>query len=252
MKKAIVIGASSGIGRELSKVLANNGYEVGIAARRLEELQSLQNEITSKTWIKQIDLEQIDASIASIEELIKEMGGLNLFVINAGVNHFIHNIDWEKEKQILTLNVLGFSAMANIAMRIFLKEKKGHLVGISSISALRGIGMTSAYTGSKAFVSNYLQGIRQKCFPFRKTITVTDIKPGYVDTRLMTKDISHWVATPEKAAEQIYRAIKEKRSHAYVTRRWRLVGWAIKLAPQVFYDWVVSRKCKQLTIDPPA
>jgi short-subunit dehydrogenase len=131
MKKAIVIGASSGIGRELSKVLANNGYEVGIAARRLEELQSLQNEITSKTWIKQIDLEQIDASIASIEELIKEMGGLNLFVINAGVNHFIHNIDWEKEKQILTLNVLGFSAMANIAMRIFLKEKKGHLVGIS-------------------------------------------------------------------------------------------------------------------------
>ncbi len=246
MKKAIIIGASSGIGRELAKILAANQYEVGLTARRLDQLQSLQQEIPSRTWIKQMDLAQTDASIESAKALIEEMGGVDLFVINAGVNHFIHDLDWDKEKEIIHLNVLGFCAMANVALENFFAKKSGHLVGISSISALRGIGMTAAYTGSKAFVSNYLQGLRQKCFPLRKSITITDIKPGYVDTRLMTKDISRWVASPQKAAEQIYAAIEKKADHAYITKRWRFVGWAIKLAPQFFYDWAVSRSCRKL------
>ena len=249
MKKAIIIGASSGIGRELAKILAANQYEVGLTARRIDLLLSLQEEIkshTGRTWIKQMDLAQTDLAIASVKALIEEMGGVDLFVINAGVNHFIHDLNWDKEKEIINLNVLGFCAMANVAIEHFFAKKAGHLVGISSISALRGIGMTAAYTGSKAFVSNYLQGLRQKCFPLRKSITITDIKPGYVDTRLMTKDISHWVASPQKAAEQIYTAIRKKVDHAYITKRWRFVGWAIKLTPQFFYDWAVSKSCRKL------
>jgi short-subunit dehydrogenase len=246
MKKAIVIGASSGIGRELAKVLAREGYEVGLIARRRDALLSLQKEIDGKTWVKQVDIVQLEPAMKEVKALIEEMGGVDLFVLNAGVNHFISGLDWEKEKEILNLNVLGFCAMAHVAMDHFFSRGKGHLVGISSISALRGIGMTAAYTGSKAFVSNYLQGLRQKSFHLRKTLTVTDVKPGFIDTRLMTKDISNWVASPQTAAEHIYRAIYKKKNHVYVTRRWRFVGWAIRLAPQIFYDWAVSRKCDKV------
>lgn len=245
MLKAIIIGASSGIGRELAKILALDGYEVGLTARRLEELHSLQQEIPSKTYVKQLDIAKSDSAMNAVDSLIEEMGGCDLFIINAAVNHFIRELDFEKEQQIININVLGFCAMANVAMKHFLKKQSGHLVGISSIAALRGIGMTAAYCASKAFVSNYLEGIRQKAL----NITVSDMKLGFVDTRLMSKDISHWVASPQKAARQIYLSICKKKNHVYVTRRWKLVGWLMKMTPQPIYDWAVSQKCLQLTKD---
>jgi short-subunit dehydrogenase len=237
MQKAIVIGASSGIGKALAKVLAREGYEVGLVARRLDLLLDLQKEIKTPTFIKQSDIAKTAESIDTLESLIREMGGVDLVIVNAGILFNNRIFDWEKEHLTIQTNVLGFSAMAHTAMKYFLNQGKGHLVGISSVSAIRGESDSPSYSASKAFISNFLEGLRTKVFKEGPAIHITDIKPGWVDTDMAKGEETFWMATPEKAAEQIYCAIKHKQPHAYITKRWRLYAWMLKLTPQ----WVYNR-----------
>jgi short-subunit dehydrogenase len=166
--------------------------------------------------------------------MIQEMGGVDLIVINSGIGFLNPELDWSKERQTIDVNVYGFGAIAGLAYNHFAKQKHGHLVGISSIGALMGNHIAPAYNASKAFMSNYLEGLRKKAFKEGLKITVTDIKPGYVNTEAAKGDGKFWVATTAKAAEQIYAAIQSKKSHAYITRRWCLIGWLLKLMPEWF------------------
>ena len=236
MKKAIVIGASSGIGKELALVLAKSNYEVGIMARRVELLQALQQEISSKTYMGYIDLSQASDAIEKLLHMIQEMGQVDLIILNSGVGFLNPELDWVKERQTLDVNVYGFCALAGSAFNYFSKQGHGHLVGISSISALRGSDMAPAYSASKAFMSNYLEGLRKKAFKDKIQITVTDIKPGYVDTHMAKGEGRFWVASPTKAAEQIYSAIRCQKAHAYITHRWCLIGWMLKFMPSWIYN----------------
>lgn len=236
MKKAIIIGASSGIGRELAEVLSRNGYAVGLTGRRVELLTALQSELATESYVKTMDISQTDEAIARLTELIGEMNGVDLIVISAGVGFINSEFEWKKEKTTLETNVLGFAAMANVAVKHFIERRAGHLVGISSIAALRGAADAPAYNASKAFVSNYLEGLRKKCFKLKLPIVVTDIKPGFVDTAMAQGENLFWVAPPEKAAEQIYNAIKSRRTHAYITKRWRAVALLLKSMPSCIYN----------------
>lgn len=236
-KKAIVIGATSGIGRELAKILSYNDYIVGLAARRVGLLSTLQKEIIAKTYIKRIDVSNAEEAKGLLEELISVMGGLDLVVISSGAGFINPDLDWEKEKETIEINVMGFMAMANVAFKHFLKQGSGHIVGISSIAALRGGGESPAYNASKAFVSNYLEGLRCKAIKMGIPITITDIKPGFVNTAMAKGGGLFWVAPVEKAAWQIWKAIDNKRKHAYITKRWRLISWLLKIMP----DWIYNR-----------
>ena len=236
MKKAIIIGASSGIGKELAKVLSQNGYAVGLTGRRIELLIALQNELPTESFVKAMDVSQTDKAIQQLTELISEMNGVELVVISAGIGFINTELEWEKEKATIETNVAGFAAMANVAVQHFLEQRVGHLVGISSIAALRGSGGAPAYNASKAFVSNYLEGLRQKFFHLKLPIVVTDVKPGFVDTAMAQGEGLFWVAPTEKAARQIYKTIKARRNHVYVTKRWRLIGLLLKLMPNYIYN----------------
>lgn len=236
MKKAIIIGASSGIGKALAKVLSENGYEVGLASRRLEMLKELQSELATHCYVKQIDVTQTQEAIDALDALISEMGEVDLFIVNAGVLLNNPEFEWKKELMTIETNVVGFSCMAHAAMSYLLKRKKGHLVGISSISALRGESFSPSYSASKAFVSNFLEGLRVKAYKEHTDIYVTDIQPGWVDTDMAKGEETFWMASAEKAANQIYSAIAHKRSHAYITRRWCLIAWLLKLTPRWAYD----------------
>ncbi|MFA5794301.1 MAG: SDR family NAD(P)-dependent oxidoreductase [Candidatus Brocadiia bacterium] len=141
MKKAIIIGATSGIGRELAKILAQNDYLAGIAGRRVELLASLQKEIPAKTHIKRIDVTQTAEAVGFLDELIKEMDGVDLVVISAGVGHINPDLNWELEKEAIDVNVAGFTALAGVVFRHLIQQRSGHLVGISSIGAIRGAGV---------------------------------------------------------------------------------------------------------------
>jgi short-subunit dehydrogenase len=236
MKRAIVIGASSGIGKELAIVLSQNGLAVGLMARRIDLLQELTGNLPNRAFSRQADISDYPQAMASLENLIEEMGGVDLVVISSGVGFINPDLDWAKEKETIDVNVIGFAAMANVAFRHFVKAGSGHLVGISSIAAIRGSGGAPAYAASKAFMSNYLEGLRISARRAGLPIAVTDIQPGFVDTALAKGPRLFWVASPQKAARQIYEAIRRKARHAYVTRRWSVIGWILKFLPYFIYS----------------
>jgi len=237
MKKAIIIGASSGIGRELAKILVSHGYIVGVAGRRTELLSELNSELTSKCHMRTMDVADTSTSIETFNSLIAEMGDVDLVVISAGTGHGTPDLQWPNEKDTIDTNVLGFTAIADTAFNYFVKQGYGHLVGISSIAAIRGGRYAPAYNASKAYVCNYLEGLRHMSMKTKLPIYVTDIQPGYVNTRMAQGDRAFWRASAEKAAQQIYCAIERKKPHAYVTRRWRLIAWVLKLMPNWLYKW---------------
>ena len=232
-KKVIIIGATSGIGRELTRVLARDGYTVGITGRRRPLLEELKLELGDSVFIQALDVTDAAAS-TDLTNLIHLMAGVDLVIISAGTGFVDPLLPWQKERETIETNVLGFAAVANTAWHHFSKTGAGHLVGISSIAAIRG-GDAPAYYASKAFVSSYLQGLRCAAAKSGLAITVTDIQPGFVDTAMAQGEGLFWVASPKKAAAQIFAAIKKRKKHAYVTRRWRLIGWALKLMPDALY-----------------
>jgi short-subunit dehydrogenase len=236
MKKAIVIGASSGIGRELSKILSRNQYMVGVMARRVHLLEELRIEIGNDVFVEQIDVSDADSAKDRLTKLIEKMGGVELVVISAGIGYLNPELDWTFEKETIKTNVTGFAAVANVAVNHFLEKSSGHLVGISSIAALRGGRESPAYNASKAFVSNYLEGLRQKVRKLDLPITITDIKPGFVKTAMAKGDGIFWAADAEKAAIQICDAIERREASVYITRRWRLVAWILRLLPRFIYE----------------
>ncbi len=235
MKKAIIIGASSGIGKELTKIFASHGCEVGIAARRTDLLNELVAEIPTKIYTATIDIKNTDLAIQSLEKLIKDVGDVDIIVISSGIGHINPFLDWSKEKETIETNVSGFTAMAGVAMNYFIHKRSGHLVGISSIASIRGDNAGSAYSASKAFMSNYLEGLRKKVAKEKIDITITDIQPGFVDTAMSKGDGLFWVASPQKAAKQIYQAIQQKKKKAYITKRWAIIAWLLKIMPDFLY-----------------
>lgn len=231
--KAIIVGASSGIGEALAYQLAYQGYELGIAARRIGKLEEIKRKVSSRVEIAKIDVTAPDANV-HLRQLIEEMGGVDLVILSSGIGFSNPDLELDKETATIDVNVTGFCRMATEAMRYFFEQKRGHLVGISSIGALRGSWRNPSYNASKAFVSRYLQGFHYMAKDRGLPITVTDIKPGYVRTPMTAKMNMFWDASAEEAARQIYWAISKKKKHAYITRRWRLMAWVTKLLP----DWL--------------
>ena len=236
-KKAIIMGASSGMGKELAKILSGNDYIVGLAARRTDLLDELQKGLPNKSLIKQIDLSKPEDAEIKFKEMIGEMGGVDLIVISAGYGDLNSKLKWSIEKATIDVNVTGFALIAGIALQHFLDRGFGHLVGISSIAALRGQRSAPAYSASKAFVCNYLEGLRRIASKSKKPIFVTDVQPGFVKTPMSRGNNLFWISTAEKAASQIYDAIVKKKKHAYITKRWRIVAWLLKIVP----DWIYNK-----------
>jgi short-subunit dehydrogenase len=237
MQNAIVIGASSGIGSALARLLASRGYNVGLAARRVDLLREVASQIHTTALVKEMDVSKPAEAMARLRELIVEMNDVELFVISAGTGFINPQLDWELEDQTIAVNVSGFAAIANVAVAHLQGRGSGYLAGISSIAALRGSPEAPAYDASKAFMSNYLEGLRYRFGRLGLPVVVTDVQPGFVDTAMAKADRKFWVATPEKAAEQIWNAMRKRKKHVYVTRRWRLIAWIMKVMP----DWLAVR-----------
>lgn len=170
-----------------------------------------------------------------LKTVISELGTVDLVVVSAGTGFLDPEPNWTKDKATIDVNVAGFTAIANTAFQQFREQGFGHLVGISSLAAIRGCGDAPAYNASKAYVSSYLQGLRHRIAKEKQPIHVTEIRPGFVDTPMAQGDGLFWVQTPQKVAEQIYRAIQKKRKVAYVTKRWRLIAWILKVLPNAIY-----------------
>jgi len=235
-EKAIIIGATSGIGRELARILTRHNFKVGITGRREHLLKELQNENPAQYIYRAFDIRDLSKTAKNLNELIKELGGLDLFIMSSGIGYINPELDSEPEFLTIDTNITAFTDVITYAYRYFQEKKHGHIVGITSIAALRGNKNAPAYNASKAYQINYLEGLRQKTRSLKTPIYITDIRPGFVATDMAKGENLFWVASPEKAARQIYRAIKRKKRIVYITKRWRIYALFLKFFPSRMYE----------------
>lgn len=232
MKKAIITGASSGIGYHLAQELSKRGYELGLTARRENLLQQLSDSLPERSFVQSMDLTNAGASVDQFQQLIEKMNGLDLIVLNAGMGNDNPEFSWEKEYQTLAVNVIGFTALANAAFNYFAVRNHGHIVGITSVASLFGYGNAAAYNASKAFDSNYLAGLGHKARLKNVNVLVTDIKPGFVNTPMTHGNRNFWSVSAGKAAYLIAERIESGKRHAYIPHRWFYVSLLIRLMPR--------------------
>lgn len=236
MKKVIIIGATSGIGRELAKIYSCKGYLVGITGRRENLLEELKNENPDSYKIKSFDISVPFTNSKNLDELAGRLGGLDIIVINSGVGFPNETLDFKLEKDTFDINIIGVTEIADWSFNYFRKQGFGHIAVVSSIAGMRGGRFNPAYSASKAFQMNYCEGLRAKAAKLKIPVYVTDIRPGYVDTAMAKAPNKFWVAPPQKAAKQIYSALKSKKKIAYITRRWIIVAYIMKLLPKWIFD----------------
>ena len=236
MRKAIIVGATSGIGKGLALTLAEHDYLVGITGRRTEFLDELKAKNPSRFFSKTFDITDYQNIAAHLESLTNQLGGLDLLILSSGTGDLNDALDFEIEKRTIDTNVTGFTCVADWAFNYFQNQKSGHLVAISSVGGLRGNRVAPAYNATKAYQINYLEGLRQKATKLNAGIVITDVRPGFVDTAMAKGDGQFWVAPVEKATKQIFEAIMRKKKIVYVTKRWGIVAAILKRIPRQIFD----------------
>lgn len=237
-KKVVITGATSGIGRELALQLSRKNCILGLTGRRKHLLAELAEELPSETHIQPMDVSRPEQAQQQLEVLIEAMGGLDIIVLNAGVSTRNREFEWEPERQLIDTNVTGFCALLNTAFHHFSRQQSGHIVGISSIASMLPNPGSMGYNASKAFISNYMQGMRMRVKQSGLPIYVTDILPGYIHTPMTEQKTGmFWVSTVDKATSQIVRAIEKRKFKAYITRRWFWVALLVRNIPQRVWYW---------------
>jgi short-subunit dehydrogenase len=233
-KKVIIAGASSGIGRELAILYAQAGCRVGVTGRRAALLEEIKNDFPGQIAIAVFDVMGND-NIVHLRSLIEELGGLDLFVYNAGYGAISAEADWQIDKTTVLTNVNGFVETVNFVFNYYKQQGHGQIAATSSIASLAGNHFAPAYSASKAFMSNYMEGLYLKSKKQHLRVIITDIQPGFVKTKMAAGPRRFWEATAAKAARQMMNAIEAKKFRVYITRRWWLVAQLIKILPGWLY-----------------
>ncbi len=184
---ALITGASSGIGRGLALHFAAQGTKVWAAARRKEQLESLQAESKGAIIPLVLDVAHADATHARVAQLDEECGGLDLVIANAGVAPATYGkrIEWKAVAQVIDVNVKGAAATLVGAIPGMVKRGKGHLVATSSVAGYVGLPRLSAYCASKSFLSTFMDSLRLDLEQLG--LHVTTLQPGYIKTELSAK-----------------------------------------------------------------
>jgi short-subunit dehydrogenase len=237
-QKIIIVGASSGIGREIASRYVAGGNKVGITGRRGHLLEELKQQYPQQVFTSCFDV-MGNENQANIQKLIAEMCGLDLLIYNSGYGDPSKELSWEIENKTTRTNVNGYVEIVGFAFNYFVQQGHGQIAITSSVAAVRGNSWAPAYSASKAFMSNYAEGLNIKAKRLKKDIVVTDIRPGFIDTKLAKGNGQFWVVPKEKAAVEMMKAIAKKRRVVYITKRWWWVASAMKLLPFGIYRRIV-------------
>lgn len=251
MNKTVVItGASSGIGAALATAFASKGYNLGLAARRVDKLELLARELEEKYTIQvavtALDVQQ-DADVApALSRLAQELGQIDIVVANAGIGGVRRSGsgDISIDKAIFKTNVIGAIATLDAATKLFLAQGHGHLVGMSSFSAFSPLPANAAYSASKAALTNYMNAMRLELMS--KKINVTVIHPGFIKTDI-APDMGKYpfVIEADVAAQQMVRAIESNKANVIVPALpWRAVKGLMKLMPDPLLAMMFNKMMK--------
>ena len=231
MKRAIVIGASSGIGFEVAQLLLSEWWKVGVASRRMELLQKVGNVEVAE----QIDVNDPDAS-KQLREMINQMGGIDLFFYAAGVGKQNRDLKEDIELMTTTTNGLGFVRMIGEAFRYFAERGEGRIAAITSIAGTKGLGPAPSYSATKAMQNVYLQALEQQANARGLNIYFTDIRPGFVDTALLNGDFHYpMLMKPDIVAQKIVKAINHKKHICVIDWKYRVLTMAWRRIPRFIW-----------------
>lgn len=235
MKRIVIVGATSGIGRGLAERMAARGERVAILGRREDALREMVACYPDNMVAYRCDVRETDRVESSLEVVGKALGGIDLLILSAGTGHLNPSLDYDLEADTLATNVMGWTRVVDWAIRYFLDQGQGHLVALTSIGGLRGNDVAPAYNASKAYQINYLEGLRKKAYCSGKPVVVTDICPGFVNTAMAKGEGLFWLMPLERVVSQIDTAIHEGKTRLVVTRRWRIVAYLLKSLPFAIY-----------------
>jgi len=241
--RAIVVGASSGIGAALARRLAREGYNVALLARRADQLKSVCDQINTACGEMRAvayvhDVKDYDSVEALLQRITTDLGGLDLFVYNTGIQHVISvdEFNFAADRAMLEVNTLGALAWLNPVAAMFHGLKAGQIVGISSVAGDRGRVGAPAYNTSKAALTTYLEALRNRLT--RRGVNVLTVKPGFVDTDILKAagaKRTFWLISPDQAADGIWMAIKHRKQTIYVPGQWALLMLVIQHIPSIIF-----------------
>lgn len=234
--KIIIIGASSGLGAESARIFARLGWKTGIIARREAPLKELMVQFPENIIYMTADI--TSATFPSeLTSFINTLGGADIIFLTAGTGWSNPALDLEKDILTVKTDVEGFVRVADTAYNWFRKHNpSGQFAAISSVAGTKGIGISASYSASKSFNSTYMEALSQLATIDNLSLTITDIKPGFVRTDLLDPSRNYpLLMHPEKAARQIVRAILRRKNVVIVNRKWKIVVWLWKLIPGVIW-----------------
>ena len=236
-KKAIIVGASSGIGMEVAKVLLSDGWHLGIAARREDKLLELKAMAPERIKVMTIDVTQSDAG-ERLLSLVDELGGMDLYFHASGIGRQNRNLKADIELRTMETNAVGFTRMIGTAYRYFAQRGEGHIAAITSIAGTKGLGPAPAYSATKALQATYLQALEQQSRQSGLHIRFTDIRPGFVDTALLNGDFKYpMLLQPAAVARDIVGSIYKRRHVRIIDLRYRILTFFWRLIP----NWLWRR-----------
>lgn len=232
MKHAIIVGASSGMGREVCNILLSDGWKIGIAARRESLLEEIKASCPDRVEVMKIDVTAPDAA-ERLLSLAGRMGGVDLFLYSSGIGKQNNRLDTNIELATIDVNSRGFTAMIDTMFNYMAVHSGGHIAVISSIAGTKGLGAAPSYSATKAFQNTYIQALEQLAYMRGLPIRFTDIRPGFVDTDLLAGS-RHYPMLMDKTrvARSIVRAIYSKRHVKVIDMRYRMLVSAWRLIPK--------------------
>ena len=237
MKKAIIIGATSGIGQEVARLLVRQGWRIGIAGRREEALRSMQQTNPEQIEMQCLDVTE-DNAILHLNRLVDRLGGMDLFFLSSGVGYQNRDLEPEIELNTARTNVEGFTRMVDTAFSYFKNNGGGHLAVISSIAGTKGLGVAPAYSATKRFQNTYIDALEQLAHLQKLNIHFTDIRPGFVATDLLN-DGKHYpmLMKTDQVGRDIVRALHRKQRVAIIDGRYRILVFFWRMIPR----WIWKR-----------
>ena len=233
-KRVIIIGATSGIGHDLATFYLEQGCRVGITGRRVERLAATGNRFPGKCSWREMDVTSKE-SVAVFEELIAELGGMDLMIYCAGVGTQNPTLDLDIEMATVDTNADGYVRMVTRSYNYFKHQRSGHIVVISSLAGIRSLRQSPAYSATKRFQIQYTSCLAQKANKERLPIIFTTIVPGFIRTDML-KHKYPFTVSQEKGARMIYTTIEKRRRYSTVPGRWRWIEVIWRLIPNMIWE----------------
>lgn len=241
-RRALVIGASEGMGAALSRKLAGEGYTVALVARQKEKLNALCAEINMDGGMRALayphDVTKYKEVPALLRRIVADLGGLDVVVFLAGVNHPPGGMDkynFENDRQMVETNLIGAMAWLTPAAEMFQNAKAGQIVGIGSVAGDRGRVGNPGYNTSKGGLHVYLEALRNRLT--RHGVNVLTVKPGFVKTEMLKAAVgpTPFAIPVEKAADDIYKAMRKRKQTVYTPFFWSYIMFVIRHIPSVIF-----------------